>query len=72
MQEGEDLRLKVEIRPANAAGDLTVRAEVADYLTPSQRVQTSLLTNYPDLEAFRSAVAELIARNADIAILRGR
>lgn len=72
MQEGEDLRLKVEIGPANATGDLTVRTEVADYLTPSQRVQTSFLTNYPDLEAFRSEIGKLMSREAEIATLRGR
>ena len=71
MQEGEDLRLRVQIAPTNPKGDLTVTAEVADYLAPSQRVRTSFQTNYPELEAFRSEIARLISRNAGSATLRG-
>ena len=72
MQEGEDLRLKVEIAPANDTGDLVVETEVADYLTPSKRVRTSFLTNYPELEAFRTSIAKLMSRDAEKATLLGR
>ena len=70
-REGEDLRLKVQITPANNRGDLNVSAEVADYLTPSQRVRTSFLTNYPDLEAFKASISKLMSRDADEATLLG-
>ena len=72
MQEGEDLRLSIEVGPANATGDLYVQGEVADYNNPKQRVRTSFLTNYPELEAFRVSIAKLMNRTANEASLSGR
>jgi hypothetical protein len=71
MQEGEDLRLSIEVGPANATGDLSVQVEVADYNNPKQRVRTSFQTNYPELEAFRVSIARLIDRTASDASLVG-
>ena len=72
MQEGDDLIVSVEIAPANATGDLRVRVELADYTEQSERIKTSFVTNYPDLEQFRAAIASLMDRKADEAVLSGR
>ena len=72
MQEGDDLRLRIEIAPANNRGDLCVRFEVADYNEPSNRTRGYFTTNYPDLGAFRGGIARLMDRQADEATLTGR
>lgn len=72
MQEGEDLVVSVEIAPANQRGDLRVKVELADYTERSERLRTSFVTNYPDLDAFRLALAELMDRKAEEAVLVGR
>jgi len=72
MLEGDDLVVGLEIAPANATGDLRVQVELADYTEKSERVRTSFVTNYPDLEQFRKAIASLMDRKADEAILSGR
>lgn len=71
MLEGDDLAVGVEIGPADARGNLRVQVELADHLEPSQRVRTSFITNYPDLDGFRLAIAQLMDRKTDEAILRG-
>jgi hypothetical protein len=72
MQEGDDLILRFEIGPANKRGDLIVRFEVSDSDEPRERLRASFLTNYPDLDAFRSAIAKLMANEIDEAVLSGR
>jgi hypothetical protein len=72
MQEEDDLILKVEIKPANARGDLRVGVEIADDHNQSDRVRTSFTTNYPDLVAFQSQIAQLMAGEIDEAVLSGR
>lgn len=72
MQEGHDLVVSVEIAPANATGDLRVRVELADYTEQSERVRASFVTNYPDLEQFGIAIASLMDRKSDEAVLSGR
>lgn len=69
--EGDDLILSIEIAPANRTGDLVVRVEIGDDLERWARVRTSFLTNYPDLEAFRLAIGELMDRKIDEAVLGG-
>src|SRR5262245_53706859 len=49
--EGDALIVRIEVAPANARGDLKVDVEVADHIEPAERVRTSFLTNYPQLEA---------------------
>ncbi len=72
MQEGDDVILRVEIAPANGRGDLIVLVEIANEHEQRERVRTSFLTNYPDLEAFRAEVAKLIEREIEEAVLSGR
>jgi hypothetical protein len=72
MQEGDDLRLKIEIAPANNRGDLKVRFVVADYHEPCNRTGGYFTTNYPDLDAFRTGIARLMEREAGEATLHGR
>jgi hypothetical protein len=72
MHEGDDLIVSIQIEPANRTGDLRVRVEVADEDERSDRVRTSFETNYPELEQFRIAVAELMDRKTDEAVLAGR
>jgi hypothetical protein len=75
MQEGEDLILRIEITPANKTGDLLVRVEIADDLQdrgPRDRVRSSFITNYTQLESFRSEIAKLMDREISEAVLTGR
>ncbi len=71
MQKGDDLMLSVEVSPKNTTGDLLVRVVVADFDDPTKRVRTSFVTNYPDLEAFRLAIAQLMNREIEEAVLEG-
>jgi hypothetical protein len=72
MHEGDDLIVRIQISPANSTGDLRVRVELADEDERSERVRTSFVTNYPDLEQFRIAIAAMMNREADEAVLPGR
>lgn len=72
LQEGDDLIIRIEIAPANKRGDLAVRFEVADHSEPHNRACGSFTTNYPDLDAFRSGIANLMDRESDEATLSGR
>jgi hypothetical protein len=68
---GDDLILRIEIAPANARGDLVVRFEIADDYEPGERARASFLTNYPDVEAFRSDITKLMDRELHEAVLKG-
>lgn len=72
MQEGDDLIVSIQIAPANPTGDLRVLVELADDDERSERVRTSFVTNYPDLEQFGIAIAALMDRKTDEAVLAGR
>jgi hypothetical protein len=75
MQEGDDLILRIEVAPANATGDLRVSVEIADDTHdygPRERVRCSFLTNYPQVEGFSSAIAQLMDGDRSEAILEGR
>lgn len=69
--EGDSLIIRIEVVPANATGDLKVEVEVADHFEQSNRVRTSLLTNYPQLEAFSDGIASLMKRQTSEALLVG-
>ena len=69
--EGDSLIVRIEVVPANATGDLRVEVEVADHFEQSNRVRTSFLTNYPQLEAFSDAVVRMMRRETTEAILVG-
>jgi hypothetical protein len=72
MHEGDDLIVSIQIAPANLTGDLRVRVELADENERSERIRTSFVTNYPNLEKFRIAIAALMDRKTDEAVLAGR
>lgn len=71
MQEGDDLILRLEVSPADRRGNLRVRFEVADDYEPQSRTRGYFLTNYPDLDAFRTEVARLMNCEVDEAVLNG-
>ena len=75
--EGDALVISVEIAPAGGRGDLSVKVWLRDHTEmgegePSECLRTSFITNYPDLEAFRLAIANLMNGKADEAQLLGR
>jgi hypothetical protein len=72
MQEGDDLILRLEVAAADKRGNLTIRFEVADDAEPRNRVRGCFLTNYPDLDAFRSSIARLMSNETEEAVLNGR
>jgi len=57
MQEGDDLKLRLEVAPADKRGNLFLRFEVADNDEPEDRARGRFLTKYPDLDAFRVEIA---------------
>jgi hypothetical protein len=70
--EGDALVVSVEIGPANATGDLRVRVELAGEAEQSERLRTSFLTNYQDLQQFKTAIGSLMDRQTETAVLSGR
>jgi hypothetical protein len=70
--QGVDLILSVEIRPADGSGTLRVCVELADMYTPSERVRTSFLTTYSDVQSFRASLAPILAGEEARATLLGR
>ena len=72
MQEGDDLILRIEIAPANKTGDLLVRVEIADDHEPRERVRSSFLTSYAELDSFRSGIVKLMDGTVAEAALIGK
>lgn len=72
MQEGDDLILRIEIKPTNLRGDLAVHFEVADMHEAHKRMRGSFLTNYPEIAAFRADITRLMDMATDEAVLTGR
>ena len=70
--EGEALVISLQIAPANLAGDLKVRVEIADQHALSERLRTSFITDYSELEPFRIGIERLIKRQSKEAVLLGR
>jgi hypothetical protein len=74
MQEAEVLILRIEVAAANKTGDLTVQVEIADDTHdkgPRDRVRCSFRTNYPQIEAFSSAIAKVMDGETPEALLTG-
>ena len=71
MQEGDDLILRIEIKPTNPRGDLAVHYEVADMHEARNRIRGSFLTNYPQIAEFRAAITRLMDKEIDEAVLTG-
>lgn len=71
MQQGNDLILRFEISPADKRGNLVMRFEVADDHKPHNRARGMFQTNYPNLDAFRVSIAQLMYNQIEEAILMG-
>jgi hypothetical protein len=69
MQEGDDLIISVDIGPDNPRGDLRVRVQLADDNERGERLRTSFVTNYPDLENFRLDIGKMMDHQCDEAVL---
>ena len=74
--EGDTLVVSVEIAPADKRGNLSVNVWLRDYAEmgegkPANCVRTTFVTNYPEVEAFRLAIAKLMDRRVDEAVLVG-
>lgn len=61
--EGDDMILGVKIAPANGSGHLLVRVEIAD-LYEQDRLCTSFVTTYAEVDIFRRSV-ELISQRGE-------
>ena len=72
MQQGDDLILRFEIAPLDTRGNLVVRFEVADDHKPYNRTRGKFMTNYPDLDAFRISIAQLMDNEIEEAVLIGQ
>jgi hypothetical protein len=70
--EGDALVVNIQIAPANRRGDLKVSVDLADYVDAAERLRTSFLTNYPELEAFSASIDRLMKREVAEAVLPGR
>ena len=74
--EGDALVVSVEIVPAGRRGDLGVKVWLRDHTEmgegePSECLRTSFITHYPQLEAFRLEIADLMDGKAQEAKLLG-
>lgn len=69
--EGDALIIGIEVAAANRTGDLKVSVEVANNHETAERVRTSFLTHYPQLESFSEGIASLMARASTEARLLG-
>ena len=74
--EGDSLVVSVEVAPADKRGNLSVQVWLRDYVengdgVPQNCVRTTFHTNYPEVENFRIAIAELMDGKAKEAVLVG-
>jgi hypothetical protein len=74
--EGDALVVSIEIVPAGRRGDLAVKVWLRDHMEmgegePSECLRTSFVTHYPELEAFRREIANLMDGKAEEARLLG-
>lgn len=75
--EGNALVISVEVTPADTRGNLSVQVWLRDYIEmgdgePSNCVRTSFNTNYPQLETFRIAIAQMMDGKIEEAVLVGQ
>ena len=74
--EGDALVVSLQIAPSGKRGDLAVKVWLRDHTEmgegePSNCLRTSFITHYPEIEAFRREIAELMEGNAEEAKLLG-
>lgn len=75
--EGDSLVVSIKVVPAHKRGNLTVLVWLRDYVEngdgePQNCVRTTFRTNYPEIESFRNAIADLMDGKAKEAILVGQ
>ena len=68
---GDDLRIAIEIQPADARGNLRVDVTIADYIEPARRIRTTFNTLYPQLETFQRSILRVIKGDLAEAVLIG-
>jgi hypothetical protein len=56
---GDDLILGVHIAPAHGRGHLRVKVEVADLYERDDRLRVSFVTNYSEVDLFRSSLEQI-------------
>jgi hypothetical protein len=74
--EGDAPVVSIEIAPAGKRGDLAVKVWLRDHMEmgegePSECLRTTFITHYPELEAFRVQIANLMEGKAEEATLLG-
>jgi hypothetical protein len=72
--EGDSLVVSIQIAPADKRGNLLAKVWLRDLDDgpPSTCIRTSFITNYPELDAFRLSVADMMERKAGAAVLVGK
>lgn len=71
--QGDNLALGVTIAPANSTGDLRVTVEIGEHGSRNgDRLRTSFLANYPDIDRFRRSLAQLMDGTIERAVLQGQ
>lgn len=75
--EGDAIVVGIQIAPADKRGNLSVQVWLRDHIemgegVPNECIRTSFTTNYPELETFRVAIANLMAGKATEAVLVGQ
>jgi hypothetical protein len=68
---GDDVICKLEVRPADARGNLLVLAELGDDNDRSDRVRLRFFTHYTDIERFRIELMSMISGRRRSAKLEG-
>ncbi|MDO9337812.1 MAG: hypothetical protein Q7T61_15565 [Caulobacter sp.] len=69
--EGDDLRLKVQVRPFGSLGRLVVRVEIADPDDPSCRLKAKFGADYASIARWIPALRSLAAGRREEATLSG-
>jgi hypothetical protein len=72
MQKENDLILSIEVAAIEETGDLLIRVEMADHVSPEERLLTSFTTSYAELASFADALKGVMAKSRDEAILSGK
>ncbi len=69
--EGDDLIIRLEVKPIDGRGTLSVSVEIADDFEPRRRVRAAFNTHYPQVEKFREGLVGVMRREVAEAVLSG-
>ena len=69
--EGDDLIIRLEVKPIDRRGTLSVSVEIADDFEPRRRVRAAFNTHYPQVEKFREGLVGVMRREVAEAVLSG-